>query len=261
LRRARIDALHVQRSTSLGQQLREGARATADVQPPQPSRRRKPIQEPLAIFGKAWRLPDVEKMSAPHCGFKVGYPTPQAAQRAQDEQDLQRALQSYRFFYPTVSVEGVFQGTRAAGVANNKGALILSGAPRHLLFTGNSDTPYMGATFKLKEIGPLVIELPAGPYLGIVNDHNFGWVHDIGLPGPDAGKGGKHLILPPNYKDDVPPGYFTVRSKTNYILVGARAASRRRHGRRAGSATSRQDVSTGAGRQSACVRVHRQDQR
>jgi hypothetical protein len=167
--------------------------------------------------------PDVEKMSAPHYAFKVGYPTPQAAQRAQDEQDLQRALQSYRFFHPTVSVAGVFQGTRAAGGPDNKGALILSGAPRHVLFTGNSDTPYMGATFNLKEIGPLVIELPAGPYLGIVNDHNFGWVHDIGLPGPDAGKGGKHLILPPNYKDDVPPGYFTVRSKTNYILVGARA--------------------------------------
>ncbi|HEY7085157.1 MAG TPA: DUF1254 domain-containing protein [Hyphomicrobiaceae bacterium] len=106
---------------------------------------------------------------------------------------------------------------------DNKNGMTLSGAPRHVLFTGNSDTPYMGATFNLKETGPPVIELPAGPYRGIVNDHNFGWAHDIGLPGPDAGKGGKHLILPPEYKGDVPQGYFTARSKTNYILVAARA--------------------------------------
>ncbi|HEU0059624.1 MAG TPA: DUF1254 domain-containing protein [Hyphomicrobiaceae bacterium] len=162
-------------------------------------------------------------MPAPDYAFSVGYPTPQAARRAQDEQDLQRAVQAYRFFYPTVSMEGVLQGTRDAGVADNNSAMILSGAPRHLLFTGNSDTPYLGATFNLKEIGPLVIELPAGPYLGIVNDHNFGWVHDVGLPGPDAGKGGKHLILPPDYKGEVPGGLFYARSKTNYILVAARA--------------------------------------
>ena len=29
----------------------------------------------------------------------------------------------------------------------------------------------------------------------------------MGLPGPDAGKGGKHLILPPGYKGEVPAGY------------------------------------------------------
>ena len=176
-----------------------------------------------AFFDKVWRLPDVEKVTAPMHAFRGGYPTAQGAQRAQDEQDLQRAVQSYRFFYPTVSMEGVFQGTRNAGVTDNRQAMILSGAPRHVLFTGNSDTPYMGATFNLQETGPLVIELPPGPYLGIVNDHNFGWVQDIGLPGPDAGNGGKHLILPPGYKGEAPREYFTARSKTNYILVGARA--------------------------------------
>ncbi|WP_410967322.1 hypothetical protein, partial [Salmonella sp. SAL4436] len=65
----------------------------------------------------------------------------------QDEQDYQRAIQAYRFFYPTVSMEGTFQGTRDAGVEDNTGAMILAGGPRHVLFTGNSDTPYMGAVF------------------------------------------------------------------------------------------------------------------
>lgn len=155
--------------------------------------------------------------------FERGYPTAETARRVQDEQDYQRAIQAYRFFYPTVSVEATFQGTRDAGAQDNKSALILSGGPRHVLFTGNSDTPYMGGVINLKETGPIVIELPPGPYLGIVNDHHFGWVADIGLPGPDAGKGGKHLVLPPDHKGNPPAGYFTSRAKTNLVLVGARA--------------------------------------
>ncbi|MEC5385686.1 DUF1254 domain-containing protein [Uliginosibacterium sp. H3] len=154
--------------------------------------------------------------------FKAGFPTPQAAQRAHDEQDYQRAVQAYRFFYPTVSLEATFDGMRAAGAVDNKSALILAGGPRHVFFTGNSDTPYMGSTLNLKE-GPMVVEMPAGAYLGVLNDHNFNWINDIGIPGPDAGKGGKHLILPPDYKQTPPEGYIVSRSKTWYVLVGARA--------------------------------------
>ena len=38
------------------------------------------------------------------------------------------------------------------------------------------------------------------------------WAGDVGLPGPDAGKGGKYLVLPPDYTGDVPEGYFPYRS-------------------------------------------------
>ena len=155
--------------------------------------------------------------------FKGGYPTPETARRVQDEQDYQRAIQAYRFFYPTVSMEGTFQGTREAGVEDNKGAMILAGGPRHVLFTGNSDTPYMGAVLNLKASGPMVIELPAGPYLGVINDHHFRYVHDVGIPGPDAGNGGKHLILPPGYKGEVPAGYYTAHSNTHLVFLAARA--------------------------------------
>lgn len=39
-------------------------------------------------------------------------------------------------------------------------------------------------------------------------------VADIGITGPDKGKGGKYLLLPPGYKGDVPEGYFVARSET-----------------------------------------------
>ncbi len=176
-------------------------------------------QKPL--FDKTWRLPDIEKVAAQD--NSNGYPTPETALRVQDEQDYQHAIHAYRFFYPTVSMEGTFQGTRDAGAEDNKNVMILAGSPRHVLFTGNSDTPYMGAVLNLKQSGPMVIDLPAGSYLGVINDHHFRYVHDVGIPGPDAGNGGRHLILPPDYKGEVPPGYYTARSNTNLVYLAARA--------------------------------------
>jgi hypothetical protein len=45
----------------------------------------------------------------------------------------------------------------------------------------------------------------------------------VGLPGPDGGKGGKFLILPPGYTGEVPEGYFVYRSSTNNVFVFLRA--------------------------------------
>jgi hypothetical protein len=41
----------------------------------------------------------------------------------------------------------------------------------------------------------------------------------MGVPGPDAGKGGKHLLLPPGWEGEVPDGYY-VSQTTTYRLVG-----------------------------------------
>ena len=43
----------------------------------------------------------------------------------------------------------------------------------------------------------------------------------MGAPGPDKGKGGKYLILPPDYKGDVPGGYFVARSTSwvNWVIL------------------------------------------
>jgi hypothetical protein len=55
------------------------------------------------------------------------------------------------------------------------------------------------------------------------NDLNQRWVMDLGLPGPDAGRGGKHVFLPPGYAGEVPEGYFAGRSTTSRVLVMLRA--------------------------------------
>ena len=73
-------------------------------------------------------------------------------------------------------------------------------------------------------IGPLVVELAPGPLIVCSMDVNQRWVADMGLPGPDAGKGGKHLLLPPDYAGEVPSsGYYIHRASSNRQIVGVRS--------------------------------------
>ena len=154
--------------------------------------------------------------------FEQGYPTKETSAKAQDDADLQRALVAYRFWYPTVSVEGIFNGNRNAGMGDNEALGGAAAGPRQVGFTLNSDTPYGSATLDVSK-GPMVVELPPGAYIGLVNDHNQGWVLDMGLPGPDAGKGGKHLIVGPDYKRKIPKGYLVGKTPTYKNLLAVRA--------------------------------------
>lgn len=154
--------------------------------------------------------------------FKGGFPAPDAAQKARDEADYQRAITAYRFWYPTISCEGIFNGNRESGIKDNETIVIMSAGPRQVAFTPNSDTPYGAGCLDVKD-GPMVVEMPAGPFIGLANSHHQSWILDMGIPGPDAGKGGKHLILPHDYKGEVPKGYFVGRSPTNKVLIAVRA--------------------------------------
>jgi hypothetical protein len=142
---------------------------------------------------------------------------------AHEDQDLRRALEAYHFFYPTVSMEGILRGTRAAGAEANKAAMMIVAQPRHVGFTLNSDTPYAGGVLDLSESGPIVIEVPRGPLIGLVDDHHHRWITDLGLPGKDGGRGGRHLIIPPGWSGRPPDGYITARADTWQALLAVRA--------------------------------------
>jgi hypothetical protein len=154
--------------------------------------------------------------------FERSYPSGDTAQKTYDDSDLNSAITAYKFFYPTVSIVATWKGNVAAGLVTNKQFMILEGSPKQFVFTPNSDTPYEGANIDLTE-GPMVVELPPGALMCVVNDMNQRYVMDMGLPGPDAGKGGKHLILPPGYKGKIPAGYFSGTPTTNRVLLLVRA--------------------------------------
>lgn len=129
---------------------------------------------------------------------------------------------AYHFWYPTVSAEGIFQGNRDAGIQDNVGGVILAAGPRQVAFTANSDTPYGSAALDVSQ-GPMVIEVPAGPYIGLVDDHNQGWALDLGIPGPNAGRGDKVVMVPPGYAGKTPKGYRVGKAETNKLLLAVRA--------------------------------------
>jgi hypothetical protein len=155
-------------------------------------------------------------------GFEGGFPTPETVQRAYDDADLNRAVQAYRFFFPTVSGLAIFKGNEAVGVTANQVFGVLDTEPEQVGLTLNSDTPYGSILLDLRA-GSMVVELPPGPLVGAALDLNQRWVADIGVPGPDAGNGGKHLLLPPDWTSEVPEGYYVARSTTYRVITGVRA--------------------------------------
>jgi hypothetical protein len=84
--------------------------------------------------------------------------------------------------------------------------------PKTVELTANDNTIYSFILVDTRK-GPLVVEIPP-KVLGAIDDFWYRWVSDIGITGPDKGKGGKYLILPPGYTGEIPKGYFVVRPRT-----------------------------------------------
>ncbi len=92
------------------------------------------------------------------------------------------------------SAYAVRKGFLSIGAEDNTVVIFSELMDSHSLFlTANADTIYNIAILDLTK-GPLVVEVPPMA-LGTVNDMWFGWIIDIGFPGPDRGAGGKYLFF------------------------------------------------------------------
>jgi len=91
-----------------------------------------------------------------------------------------------------------------------------------LFLTANTESVYGMQFFDLKRDGPTVIEAPPG----LLGGCSTMWQESLiglGTTGIDKGKGGKLLLLPPDYKGTLPAGYFTAKSPTYGVWFGVRA--------------------------------------
>jgi len=159
--------------------------------------------------------------------FPGGYPTDGTVRKVFDELDLQRATQLYLDMYPALSAHGLMKGwVRDLGMRDSSQINVTADRldSSALVLTGNTESLYAFIVFDLKKDGPTVFEVPPG-IMGPLDDHNFLFLADIGPTGQDQGKGGKYLLLPPDYEGDVPDGYFVVRSPTyaNFSFIRANA--------------------------------------
>ena len=136
--------------------------------------------------------------------FFDGFPDDATVQKVYDNLDFERGVQAFLTAMPGASVYGLREGFRSAGATDNHTVLITENLmdSKSLFLTPNTETVYNLMWLDLKD-GPLVLETPPN-VLGIIDDFWFHYVGDVGNAGPDRGKGGKFLLLPPGYTGEVP---------------------------------------------------------
>jgi hypothetical protein len=160
--------------------------------------------------------------------FKENRPTKETAQTLRDELLFQRATQTYLWALPLINTLGMQVGSeKVFGKGYNVLPIFKNRLDaKTLITTPNSDVIYALSYVDLGKDGPLVFEAPPG-LQGVLLDFwqrpipvdGGKFAGDVGLPGPDAGKGGKFLLLPPGYTGAVPEGYYVYRSGTFNVFV------------------------------------------
>jgi hypothetical protein len=167
--------------------------------------------------------PDVVKTRLGTLRFFDGLPDEQTVQLIYDNLDFQRGVNSFHNAIAIASMHAMREGIREGGVTTNNTVgimeTLLDSGP--LFLTGNTTTYYAINWLDLKD-GPLVVEVPPN-VLGFIDDFAFHYVADLGNVGPDKGKGGKYLVIPPGYDGKLPKGYFNITSPTygNWFLLRA----------------------------------------
>lgn len=158
-------------------------------------------------------IPDKVETRLGTLHFDSGVPDQATTDKLYDNLDFQRAVQAYLLALPPVNQLANKTAILSMGPVNRTVPIwehLMDS--RTVMLTPNDNTVYSWFWVDLRD-GPLVIEVPP-KVLGLIDDMWYHWVVDLGITGPDKGRGGKYLLLPPGYKGDVPTGYHVVQCPT-----------------------------------------------
>ena len=149
-----------------------------------------------------------------------GVPDEATAQKIYDNLDFQRGVQAYLNSLHIASIAQMRAAYLEFGPANRT-VLCFEDLmdSKALWLTANTTSIYFACWLETKD-EPLVIETPPN-VLGFIDDAWFDYVADFGNAGPEKGKQGTLIVLPPGYDiAKVPeleaqfPGARTLPSKT-----------------------------------------------
>lgn len=157
--------------------------------------------------------PDEVNTSIGTLKFIDGAPLPETSAMVYDYLDRAHGVDAFLKGIPAASVYMLIEGVKPLGAVEAHPVGIFNELmdANSLFLTGNSSTMYVFPNLELDRDGPTVVEVPPGA-LGAFNDAYFRHIGDVGPAGPDAGKGGKYLLLSPDCDCDVPDGYFVFQS-------------------------------------------------
>src|SRR6478672_2014046 len=136
-----------------------------------------------------------------------------------------RAVEAVIWGMPAVNYDLMLQEMlRLGGKANQ--IVFWSRLPdwKNQTLTPNPDAIYLMPFINTKEVGPVVIEIPPADEGSITGTIMDAWqmpLADVGPAGTDVGKGGKYLVLPPNFTGKTPDGFIALPSLTyqGYALL------------------------------------------
>lgn len=168
--------------------------------------------------------------------FEKDFPTKETVKKLTDELKFQRAVQSYLWSLPAINMWAMKESSEKKFGAGYNVLPVWTKRldARTKVTTPNSDLIYAMGYLDLKKYGPLVVEVPP-MILAMFDDmwqrpipgptvNGVQYFGDVGLPGPDKGKGGKYLLIPPDYKGKLPQqGYYVYRSTTYNVFLFWRA--------------------------------------
>lgn len=155
--------------------------------------------------------------------FSNQYPSRESMETILDSMDFHGATQAFLWGIPMASFSNLQYYLHDDWKFNQTDFVVFRTREEKLgVLTANATTPYIVATPDLTKTGPLVVDMPAGELAGMIDDFWERPIIDIGLVGPDKGKGGKYLITPPGYEGEKPEGYFVYESPTNNIFLAIR---------------------------------------
>ena len=151
--------------------------------------------------------PDKVKTRIGTLKFFDGQPDADTVKLVYDNLDFLRGVETFLNGMPASSIDMIRRGQVELGATAFNHCVIFDKLMNSnpLFLTGNTDTVYCSLYFNMAKHGSMVVEIPAGCGPGTVNDAFFRFVTDMGAPGPDRGKGGKYLILSPDYEGDLDP--------------------------------------------------------
>jgi hypothetical protein len=156
-----------------------------------------------------------------------GYPTQETVALVQDEVDYQRAVQAYIHWLPAVGIMQWRNGHYKLGGRAGDWTVYATTESKMPIITANDTTTYTVTFAELEDTdGLLVVEVPAGPTGGLVNDLWQRPVTDLGMTGPEQGEGATFLVVlagtpvPKDHEAD-----YVVVSETSTLLIGTRILS------------------------------------
>ncbi len=139
------------------------------------------------------------------------FPTAETADKIYELIDHQRAAQLYLWGLPIVAMERVVQNyfENFEDYDWNTIVRIDTFNERRGYLTANETTNYTIGLFNTKD-SAVIMDIPPGVIIGMFNDMWEQSPSDIGIYGPNAGRGGRHVIFGPNTPRDAAPDQSTV---------------------------------------------------